>query len=516
MKVIPPLTLASTGTFTRSTTATYFDAAGVLQTAAVNTPRFDHDPVTLVPLGLMAENATTNFLAYASTPNVWGTFTESGSNGTVSVISDPKFGNVVRLTKTAGASSARFGVNVSVASGLSGSNFAISVWAKSNLAGTAATPAYMDASRVGGGLVSTNVVMTAAVGTWQKYKGAASGPLLGGGQFYALISGPVNSSIDFVLPQLELGAVASSFMVNTTAGAITRAADVLSGAYSNVPEPDTGETPWNAATAYTVRVKAIRTTTHRVYERLIAGTTATAPESDPINWADAGPTNRTAMLDLYRNTKTAETGGINFALAPGQRVDALALMGLEADSVTVAMWANGVEVYRHTELLNTRTVLNWYDYFFAPFSRKESVALFDLPPYSNGVLSVVLAGTGEVKCGALCLGSATDIGRVQYGATRGFLNFSKVDRDVFGNATLVPRRDVPTTNQTTWLPKAQANRVLVLLESLGGVPCVWSGLDDDNGDGYFDALLILGVRKDCRISLDYPEDAKLDLTLEEI
>lgn len=52
-------------TFTRSSTGTYFDAAGVLQTAAINTPRFDHHPVTKAPLGLMIEAAGTNLLKYS-------------------------------------------------------------------------------------------------------------------------------------------------------------------------------------------------------------------------------------------------------------------------------------------------------------------------------------------------------------------------------------------------------------------------------------------------------------------
>lgn len=47
-------------TFTRASTATYFDASGVLQTAAVNTPRFDHDPATGESLGLLMEESRTN------------------------------------------------------------------------------------------------------------------------------------------------------------------------------------------------------------------------------------------------------------------------------------------------------------------------------------------------------------------------------------------------------------------------------------------------------------------------
>lgn len=42
-------------TFERPYTADYYDSAGVLQTAPINTPRFDHDPTTKDSLGLLIE-----------------------------------------------------------------------------------------------------------------------------------------------------------------------------------------------------------------------------------------------------------------------------------------------------------------------------------------------------------------------------------------------------------------------------------------------------------------------------
>jgi hypothetical protein len=49
-------------TFTRSTSATFFNSAGVLATSAINSPRFDYDPSTLAPLGLLIEEQRTNFI----------------------------------------------------------------------------------------------------------------------------------------------------------------------------------------------------------------------------------------------------------------------------------------------------------------------------------------------------------------------------------------------------------------------------------------------------------------------
>ena len=56
-----------TPTFTRASTATFVGSNGLIQSATINTPRFDHDPVTLACKGLLIEESRTNVLLNSDT-----------------------------------------------------------------------------------------------------------------------------------------------------------------------------------------------------------------------------------------------------------------------------------------------------------------------------------------------------------------------------------------------------------------------------------------------------------------
>jgi hypothetical protein len=295
-------------------------------------------------------------------------------------------------------------------------------------------------------------------------------------------------------------------------------------ASSSIPEPDTGETAWNSGSTYALGDRRYVASNHTMYESLQNSNTNHDPLGDtqgdvdnpPVWWLDVGRTNRWQMFNLLRNDQSIGNSPMTIVLTPGVRIDSLGLFGIVADSMSITVDLGVDEVYSYTEDLNQRDVFDWFDYFFEPFSLKQNTAVFDIPPYSTGVITVTLtSNTGSCSLGSLVIGNQTNIGNVQYGAQSDVLNFSRIDRAFDGTALLTQRRSIPKTIQRVFSDKSKTNAIRRLRTNLNAVPAVWAGIDQTNDD-YFEALLILGIYKKFTIDLSYPEHTLIELEIEEI
>jgi hypothetical protein len=78
--------LDSRVTFTRSSTATYTNQIGLIQSAAVNEPRFDYDPSTLAARGLLVEEQRTNLVTYSEDFSNAAWLKSGGGGGSAPVV----------------------------------------------------------------------------------------------------------------------------------------------------------------------------------------------------------------------------------------------------------------------------------------------------------------------------------------------------------------------------------------------------------------------------------------------
>ena len=241
-----PVTLARAGA------ATYFDSAGVLQSASTDVARFDYDMTTLVARGLLIEAARTNSIrnntmvgAVAGTPGtlptnwfstvldgvartVVGTGTENGLT-----YIDMQF-STATVTSGARSNLAWLSAETSTsAAAVSGQNWSTS-WFIKIQAGSAANLTFgmtVSESNSGGTFLAqtnTAIVPTATLTrfTTSRTLSQATCAFTNTSILASYGSGvAINITLRLYLPQLEQGAFATS-VIPTTGAAVTRAADI--------------------------------------------------------------------------------------------------------------------------------------------------------------------------------------------------------------------------------------------------------------------------------------------------
>ena len=272
---------------------------------------------------------------------------------------------------------------------------------------------------------------------------------------------------------------------------------------------------WNAATAYNAGDRVIRTSTHRIYERIIAGTTATAPESDPTNWLEYSATNRWKMFDAMVGSQSqSATSTITLTLTPGAIHNAVALLNLNATSVRVKQTntTDGVIHDQTISLQSPPSLPDWWTYFFEAISQRSTALALNMPTYgANTTVEITITNSsGNAACGACLIGRTQAIGDlgVQYGAQVGITDYSRKERNSFGEYQIVERAWNKRAQLGLLVPNNQIDGLQALFASLRTTPTLWVGSDD------YEALAIYGYYKDFSAVIAYPTHSQMNLEIE--
>lgn len=304
------------------------------------------------------------------------------------------------------------------------------------------------------------------------------------------------------------GVLAADAQVNLGASALSYQLTVATGGanvgYAPASSPtwwrmlSTSYAAWSSGTTYADGDRAISAATHRVYESL-QNSNLNHALTDPAWWLDIGPTNRWAAFDQKVGTLVSRSGSISYQIATGMS-DAVGLVDVEADSVTVSVSISGSPIYSKTKYLDLSGSLidDWLDYFTGPVGTRRAVDFDDLPVHSTAIASITINGatsTTAVSVGTVGIGAARSLGSTEVGGEVGIMDFSRKETDDFGNVTVVERGYSKRMTLRSMIATDLVDDVQRLLASVRATPVIWIG-----EDGY-DSLTIYGFFKDFSINM---------------
>ena len=280
---------------------------------------------------------------------------------------------------------------------------------------------------------------------------------------------------------------------------------------SNVAEADFAT--WLVTATYKLGDKVLWN--HRIYQALAAVPAGVTPGSEvptdasPLKWQDLGATNRWKMFDEIVGTLTTNPGTVTVTIKPGEVVNSLALFNVQGETVTVTMTdpIEGVVYTRDFSMIDA-AVDNWYDWFFADIDTVSSVVALDMPAYGTANITVTVTSSGTAAVGALVLGKATLIGESIYGASVGIDDYSRKERDTFGNIVVTPRAFSDTGDFQIVVDTDRVAKIKKLLTEIRAKPVVWIGEET------YEATIIYGFFKSFDLVYSGPNVSDCQLSIE--
>lgn len=270
---------------------------------------------------------------------------------------------------------------------------------------------------------------------------------------------------------------------------------------------------WNPATAYVAGDLVVRPSLHKIYVRNVDGTTATAPESDAVNWTFRGASNPYAMFDNKNSTQTTNADEIIVEITPNTIVNGLYLANVDAFEVSVVGNdpADG-EIFNETySMQSPPTAANWYDYFFDAIRYKKSLYV-PLPAYRNATFTVTITRTGGTAAvGNLVIGKVYNYGEgIEFGAGGGIISYSTNQTNQFGERELVPRGYSNKAQCNIWVPSTEADYFFDLVVSLRDTVCLYVLTEK------FQFMQVLGFVKTCEPVINYEDTVIFNAQIEGI
>jgi hypothetical protein len=563
MILIAPVAVSDTGAFSRASTASFYTVDGRLGVAPVNVPRLNYPPekrtyapagwlagpslllptiplpgmsiVPAAPPQFLAEAAGTNVMLQSQDLTTW-TASDATIHANVSTAPDgTATSDLIRptTTDTADHQAAKMGsAAVVAAGGVVGASIFLRAAGHATArfrcapAGEAAgfemianlvTGDIPAAGSFGAGASFVNARLIALAAGWYRLEleGAVAGATTFGltltvGNGVTSFEGDEIAGVEAWGADLKAGLVTS--YVATGATAVARAADV--GTPMLVSSVEENEPVWLVGDTYAEDdiVRGAGDLAHKIFLSL-KGPNIGHALTDTEWWLEAGSTNRWRMFDDVIGSQTADADSISVVITAPKRITALALMNIDAAAmrVTVTDAAEGIVYDREVSLIGTNGINNWWSWFFADIQRVTQKVLLDLPPYSGAQITITLSNPGNtVRCGACVIGQGRDIGITLEKPQIGNQDYSRKDRDSFGNAKIAKRPFSRRASFDVLVDNSAIDGVVDLLDGYRATPVVYLGSER------YGSTVVFGFYNDYAVVIASAQDSRLNIQVESL
>lgn len=268
---------------------------------------------------------------------------------------------------------------------------------------------------------------------------------------------------------------------------------------------------WDGATPYTIGDRRIYV--HVIYEALTSNTNK-QPDQNPLDWLNVGATNRWKMFDAKVGTQSTATTSMTVVITPGS-ANAISLVNVDAAYADIVMTdpLAGVVYSRTIRLSSTIISSDWYSYFTDPITARSVFTVTNLPLYPNASISItVRKEIGEtVALGSLVVGMVRQWGirpSILTGATTGIQDYSRKERDQFGNLLIVERAFAKRARWGIILTHREIDAFQARMAAIRAKPAVFIGSDR------LDSTVIYGFYRDFSVVISSSRNAECSIELE--
>lgn len=285
--------------------------------------------------------------------------------------------------------------------------------------------------------------------------------------------------------------------------------------YENVPLSLHPE--WEATASYTVGDMVYSSESEYI---AVADSTGVDPKitSETPTWFKTGVVNRLRPFDLIlSNPMQAEPGSdfMRIRLKLSTLADQVVLFGLVGKEVAVKVFSpQGTELVdqsKTVELIDSSGVSSWHDYFFSPISALDEAMFEDVAGYPGNTIEITVSSpNGTARLGQAVVGRGRDLGVVCEGSTVGIQDYSRKERDDWGNPKVIERPFSLSAEYDLAIPSSQVRDIRKMLASLRATPAVYVEPELANSFG----AMVYGYYKDFSINLRVGETSFLSLEVE--